>query len=138
MAGQTTGRTTPTTGKTTARGDAPKPKLDLVDAATGEPVEPTSTAPTPPPPPRPEPSPRTGVLVNVDSVRDAFTFGIASQAVGYVQHVLTARGLDPGAPTGVANRQTREALATFQVSIGESPTGLPTDVTLDYLGFDVT
>jgi peptidoglycan hydrolase-like protein with peptidoglycan-binding domain len=106
-------------------------------------TEPTTVAATPrdeppPTPPRPEPSPRTGVLVNVDSVAGAFESGTASQSVGYVQHVLRTRGVEPGDPTGIATRQTRAALAQFQASIGETPTGVPTAVTLDYLGFDVT
>jgi peptidoglycan hydrolase-like protein with peptidoglycan-binding domain len=85
----------------------------------------------------PEPSPRNGVLVSVDSIRVAFANAHASQAVGYVQHVLAARGLDPDEPTGIAGHKTRTALARFQSSINEPPTGLPTDRTLNYLGFDV-
>lgn len=91
----------------------------------------------PPRPTRPAPSPRTGVLVNVDTVRNAFASGDASQSVGYVQHVLRTRGFDPGNVTGVADHATRVAFARFQDTIGEAPTGLPTAFSIDYLGFDV-
>lgn len=91
----------------------------------------------PPAPTRPEPSPRNGVLVNVDTVRDAFATGDASQSVGYVQHVLRARGFDPDSTTGVADHATRVAYARYQQSLNEAPTGLPTAFSLDYLGFDV-
>lgn len=85
----------------------------------------------------PEPSPRNGVLINAETVRTAFGTGDASQSVGYVQHVLRARGFDPGNVTGVADHATRVAYARFQESIGEAPTGLPTAASLDVLGFDV-
>lgn len=135
MAGQTTGRTA---GRPTSKSDD---KTVVTATGSDQSDAPATSAPTTSapaaPPQRPEPSPRTGVLVNVDAVRAAFTTGSASQAVGYVQHVLRARGLEPDEPTGVADHRTRTALAKFQESIGEVPTGLPTDETLDYLGFDV-
>lgn len=119
-------------------------------APTGRPVEPTSTSPrrddarvpspssSPSTSPRPVPAPRTGVLVNVETVQTAFATGDASQTVGYVQHVLRTQGLEPGNLAGIADHQTRVAIARLQERLGEPPTGLPTEVTLDHLGFDVT
>lgn len=111
-------------------------------AATGQTVAPSPSSrqtvnDDPPRPTLPAPSPRTGVLVNVDTVRTAFATGDASQSVGYVQHVLTARGFEPGNHAGIADHDTRVAFARFQGSIGEAPTGLPTAFSVDYLGFDV-
>jgi peptidoglycan hydrolase-like protein with peptidoglycan-binding domain len=130
----------PDQGRTTTRPTARKVTAPVVDDAaptdatgrTAEPARRTPDAPTPP-----QPSPRTGVLVNADNVRVAFVNGHASQAVGYLQHVLKARGLDPGEPTGIADHRTRQAVASLQSSISEQPTGLPTERTLDFLGFDV-
>lgn len=111
-------------------------------AATGRPDAPSpsprqTSNDDPPRPSLPAPSPRTDVLVNVDTVRDAFATGDASQSVGYVQHVLRARGFDPGSVTGIADHATRVAYARYQQSLNEAPTGLPTAFSLDYLGFDV-
>jgi peptidoglycan hydrolase-like protein with peptidoglycan-binding domain len=124
--------------KTTTRAVAARKDTVPVTAAT-RPTDATdrTDAPQRSAPTLPEPSPRNGVLVSIDSIRVAFVNGHASQAVGYVQHVLTARGFDPGTPTGIADQQTRTALARFQSSINEPPTGLPTDRTLDFLGFDL-
>lgn len=113
-------------------------------APTDRPVEPTATSPrrddarVPSTSPRPVPAPRTGVLVNVETVQTAFATGDASQTVGYVQHVLRTQGLEPGNLAGIADHQTRVAIARLQERLGEPPTGLPTEVTLDHLGFDVT
>lgn len=137
MAGQTSGRTTRTTGGrasgTPATADAPSTVGRTVDAPT------TATPPTPVEPARtlPPPSPRTDVAVNLATTVTAFATGSGSQTVGYVQHVLRSRGFDPGSVNGVADHATRTALARFQESIGEAPTGLPTEHSLDYLGFDV-
>lgn len=131
MAGQTSGksdRTTVTRGRTTVDTTA--------ESSSGAPTADRSTTrldarPTP------EPSPRTGVGVSVPVVRTAFASGDASQSVGYIQHVLRSRGFDPGNVAGIADHQTRTALARFQQSIGEEPTGLPTDRDVDFLGFDI-
>lgn len=129
MAGQTSGRTT---RRTTERDQA----VDTTaTAATG--TASATTDATVDAPQRPEPSPRTGVAVNVDVLRTAFATGDASQSVGYVQHVLRSRGFEPGNVSGVADHATRVALARFQESVGQPPTGLPTDHDVDYLGFDV-
>lgn len=113
------------------------------EPTTARPVVEPSVAPvaTEPPapvtPPLPAPSPRNGVAVNVGTVRAAFATGEASLSVGYVQHVLRSRGFEPGNVAGVADHDTRVAFARFQESIRQPPTGLPTEVTLDHLGFDV-
>lgn len=152
MAGKTTaGRdadaVTSTTSTAATRRGADRPTTSRAPATpvTVTPASPTApTTPVPAPaapvaPERrlPEPSPRTDVAVNVGTVERAFLTGQASQSVGYVQHVLRARGFDPGNITGIVDHATRAAYADFQRSIDELPTGLPTERSLDYLGFDV-
>lgn len=131
-----------TTGKG-RRGTEPVAADTASIAPTGRPVEPTTASPqrpdrVPSTSPRPTPAPRTGVLVNVETVQTAFATGEASQTVGYVQHVLRAQGFEPGNLAGIADHATRVALARLQERLGEPPTGLPTETTLDHLGFDVT
>lgn len=127
----TTGRRTGTPTRTYE-----EPVQVTVTEATEAARDVTSRA-TEPTPSIPPPSPRTDVAMNVETVQTAFASGAASQSVGYVQHVLRSRGFDPGSPTGIADRATREAYARFQDSINEAPTGMPTAGSLDYLGFDV-
>lgn len=103
-------------------------------AATGTTSRPEPVAAAPS---RPSPSPRTGVAVSAAVVETAFATGDASQSVGYVQHILRARGFTPGNVQGIADHATRVAVARFQESINERPTGLPSAVDLDFLGFDV-
>jgi hypothetical protein len=98
----------------------------------------TSTSDAPiAPPPLPDRSPRTDVAVNVGVVETAFQTGAASQSVGYVQHMLRARGFPTDNTSGIVDRSTIQSYARFQLSIKEEPTGLPTAYSLDYLGFDV-
>jgi peptidoglycan hydrolase-like protein with peptidoglycan-binding domain len=135
MAGQGSTRNT-----RTERRDASVDATPTRTRSTTSTEPPTSPPPSPSPParpPRPAPSPRNGVAVNVATIQDAFLRGDASQSVGYVQHVLRSRGFDPGNVAGVPDHATRTALARFQESVGLRPTGLPDDVALDYLGFDV-
>lgn len=106
-------------------------------SATGSANDPVSGDATARKPAKPLPSPRTGVDVNVETVRRAFATGDASLSVGYVQHVLRSRGLEPGNLNGIADQVTRRAFAELQASIGDEPTGLPTASSLDFLGFDV-
>lgn len=144
-AGRDTDAVTSTTAVAAARRGADRPTDDRASStsaaaattpATATAVEP-STTPTAPDRRLPPPSPRTDVAVSVATAVEAFRTGSASQTVGYVQHVLRARGFDPGSATGVADHATRVAFARFQESIGEEPTGLPTGRSLDHLGFDV-
>jgi peptidoglycan hydrolase-like protein with peptidoglycan-binding domain len=131
MAGQTS-RTTRKTADTESR------TADTASVAvTGVQNRSEPAVDVPPRPSRPSPSPRTGVAVSAAVVETAFTTGDASQSVGYVQHILRARGFEPGNVQGIADHATRVAVARFQESIGERPTGLPSAVDLDFLGFDV-
>lgn len=135
MAGQTSGRTTRPAGRDRTTVDTtsePVTGATTGDATTGQTPRDVPSRPT-----LPDRSPRTGVGVSVPTVRAAFASGDASQSVGYIQHVLRARGFEPGNVSGIADHATRVALAKFQQSIGEPATGLPTDRDVDYLGFDI-
>lgn len=116
--------------------DNDRTAVDTASAdATGAPQ--TRPEPVAATPSRPSPSPRTGVGVSVSVVETAFVTGDASQTVGYLQHMLRSRGFTPGNVQGIADHATRVALARFQESIGERPTGMPSATDLDFLGFDV-
>lgn len=111
--------------------------------ATGDPVAPTTTTPqrdagtAPAAPARPQPSARLGVRVNVATLENAFLAATPSRSVAYVQYALRERGFDPGSTSGVVDYATRAAYANYQRSLNERPTGIPTDGSLDHLGFDV-
>lgn len=138
MAERTSGRTSRSTGEKNTEPVIPSSASKSTDGpATGSANDPAGGDATARKPAKPLPSPRTGVDVNVETVRRAFATGDASLSVGYVQHVLRSRGFEPGNVTGTADPATRAAFSRFQESIDESPTGLPTANSLDYLGFDV-
>jgi hypothetical protein len=141
--GKTTGKTTPT-GSTptptrvvppTAEVKVEKPKPDVVVA----PNPPSTPTPAPAPVPRViEYGPRLNVTLNVATVANAFHNALASRSVRYVQYALHERGFEPGNDRGRVDFDTRKAYAEFQRSIDEKPTGVPTDHSLNVLGFDVS
>lgn len=130
--GKTTGKTTPPDATTTVP-TATTASQPAAAVATTAPAAPKST----PPKPLPEPSPRSGVAVNVTSVATAFHGGGRARSVRAIQQALSARGFAPGNVDGLVDYGTRAAYAKFQQSVDERPTGVPTDYSLDVLGFDV-
>lgn len=104
-------------------------------AATGQPDRPAATAPQKPS--RPAASARSGIRVNGGLVLIAYETGNSSRAVKAIQYALADRGFDPGTRNGRYDQGTKDAYAAYQKSIGESATGVPTDQSLDYLGFDI-
>jgi hypothetical protein len=116
-----------------------------VRSTTRASVTPSVTPPTavrPTEPERPERQvkygPRLGVTLNVAVVTNAFHNALASRSVRYVQYALHDRGFEPGNDRGQVDYDTRRAYAEFQDSIGERRTGVPTDHSLNVLGFDVS
>lgn len=81
---------------------------------------------------------RLNVTLNVATVASAFHNVTASRSVRYVQYALHDRGFEPGNDQGRVDYDTRKAYAEFQRSIDEQPTGVPTDYSLNILGFDVS
>lgn len=104
-------------------------------AATGQPDRPTTTAPQKPS--RPAASARSGIRMNGGLVVIAYETGNSSRAVKAIQYALADRGFDPGTRSGRYDQGTKDAYAAYQRSIGETVTGVPTDQSLDYLGFDI-
>lgn len=105
-------------------------------AVTGQPDRPTATA-SQPKPSRPAPSARSGIRMNGGLVLIAYENGNSSRAVKAIQYALADRGFDPGTRNGHYDQGTKDAYASYQKSIGETVTGVPTDASLDYLGFDI-
>jgi hypothetical protein len=128
--GASTGASTtaPTKVETTA---AP----NTAQAATSPPP---SAPPATPPKPAVEYGRRLNVRLNVDTVATAFLNATSSRSVRYVQYALHERGFEPGNDRGRVDYDTRKAYSQFQRSIDEKPTGVPTDYSLDVLGFDVS
>lgn len=139
MAEQTSGKTTSKAAPRKAATSVPVTTTSV--APTGQPVATATASPSTqaqqPPSPRPEPSPRSGVRVNVGVVETAFVGAGASRAVRAIQYALAARGFAPGNRDGRVDHDTRAAYAEYQRTIGERPTGVPTEDSLDHLGFDV-
>lgn len=108
-------------------------------AATGQPDRPTATATqtAQPKPTRPAASARSGIRMNGGLVLIAYETGGSSRAVKAIQYALADRGFDPGTRNGHYDQGTKDAYASYQKSIGETVTGVPTDASLDYLGFDI-
>lgn len=97
----------------------------------------TSVAATPATPQRPAPSARSGIRLNGGLVLVAYDTGNSSRAVKAIQYALADRGFDPGTRRGHYDQGTKTAYAAYQKSIGETATGVPTDASLNYLGFDI-
>jgi hypothetical protein len=83
-------------------------------------------------------APRRNVTLNFATVANAFHNALASRSVRYVQYALHERGFEPGNDRGLVDFDTRKAYAEFQGSVGERKTGVPTDYSLNVLGFDVS
>lgn len=132
-----------TSGKTGAAGTAKKdtvtvrtPTTSVV--ATGQSAQPTAQPPQPQPQPqRPAPSDRSGIRMNVGRVHTALAFGDSSRSVKAIQYALADRGFDPGTRSGYFDQGTKDAYVGYQRSINETSDGVPTEHSLDYLGFDV-
>jgi peptidoglycan hydrolase-like protein with peptidoglycan-binding domain len=105
------------------------------DAPTGQPVQ--TAPPVAPKTSRPAASARSGIRMNGGLVLVAYETGNSSRAVKAIQYALADRGFDPGTRSGYYDQGTKNAYAAYQKSIGESVTGVPTDASLDYLGFDI-
>ncbi len=149
MADQKTAGKAATTKTTTTKTSQPS-----AQPTTSTRVEPSTerkstpdvvAAPGSPPIPNAEPTEkkikygkRLNVTLNVATVVNAFHNALASRSVRYVQYALHERGFDPGNDRGRVDFNTRKAYAEFQRSIDERPTGVPTDHSLNVLGFDVS